>query len=68
MAMQRTREVSGYYATWKLTVEVGPAEDEDCAEFNVLEWPKEKFDPVAAHFMEAVNFYEASRDAGYISS
>jgi hypothetical protein len=62
MAMERTWTLSGTYANWTLTVSAEPPETES-GDFDVPEWPGEKFDPVAAHFLQAVNYYEVSRDS-----
>ena len=59
--MEMNWEISGCYANWTLTVTVTPPSDPE--DFDVPDWPRDKFDPVAAHFMDAVNFYEVSREA-----
>jgi hypothetical protein len=62
MAMQRTWNVNGVYAKWTLTVTVEPPVD-DPQDFDVPAWPRERIDPVASHFIEAVNHYEVCKDA-----
>jgi hypothetical protein len=59
--MEKTWKISGCYANWTLTLTVAPPSDPE--DFDVPEWPGDKFEPVADHFKDAVNFYEVSRDA-----
>jgi hypothetical protein len=63
--MHKTWTVDGCYAKWTLTVTVEPPV-EDPQDFGVPVWPRERFEPVAGHFMEAVNHYEVWRDAEHL--
>jgi hypothetical protein len=56
--MEKTWQVSGAYANWTLTVQVGPP-DHECEYRD--DWRAEPFDRLHMHFVDVVNLLELGR-------
>lgn len=56
--MQRSWEISGAYANWKMTVDVDAPDELD--QTDLRHWRESDLDSLAAHFHEAVYLFEAN--------
>ncbi|GAA4541065.1 hypothetical protein [Amycolatopsis samaneae] len=58
--MKQSWKISGTYANWRMIVVIEAPEG--ASRPDVPEWPTDKIAPVAGHFFQAVNYYEAVRE------
>ncbi len=54
--MERTWEISGLYATWRMSITVAPAEDEETLELVV--WKEKDLESLVGHFQDSAQLWE----------